>query len=123
MPGGDRTGPMGAGPMTGRAMGYCAGSPAPGYATPGLGRGWFGRGRGGGRGRGWRNWFRATGLTGWQRAAMGWGAWGGAVPPAAPSKETELQVLRQQAKELAQALDQINQRIEQLEKQAAEASS
>lgn len=49
MPAGDRTGPYGAGPLTGRAMGYCAGFPVPGFANPywggGFGRGW-GRGRG-----------------------------------------------------------------------------
>ena len=50
MPRGNRTGPNGMGPMTGRALGYCAGNEAPGYArAPGAGRGmaW-----GGGRGRG-----------------------------------------------------------------------
>jgi len=34
MPGGDRTGPAGMGPMTGRAAGYCAGYPVPGYLNP-----------------------------------------------------------------------------------------
>ena len=75
MPRGDRTGPWGEGPRTGRAAGYCAGYPYPGYANDemppmrmgrgggrGLGRGrGFGRGygggggfgRGGGRGFGW----------------------------------------------------------------------
>jgi len=80
MPAGDRTGPMGQGPMTGRGAGFCAGFGVPGYANwPGLGGflsrfrpfGLFGRGaapvagfrrgrgrgrgsgRGGGRGRGW----------------------------------------------------------------------
>jgi hypothetical protein len=62
MPRGDRTGPWGAGPMTGRAAGYCAGYAVPGYMNPGrgygrgFGRGWgrgFGRGRGRGFGRGW----------------------------------------------------------------------
>ena len=62
MPGGDGTGPMGRGPMTGRAAGLCAGYPHPGYATPGYSRG-FGRGwdRGIGRGfwgRGRRFWYR-----------------------------------------------------------------
>ena len=69
MPGGDRTGPMGMGPMTGRAAGYCAGYATPGYVNPGGGGGFFGRGRGGG-GRGRRNQYYATGLTGWQRAAQ-----------------------------------------------------
>ena len=45
MPGGDRTGPSGQGPMTGRGMGYCAGFNVPGFMNPGFGRG-FGRGRG-----------------------------------------------------------------------------
>lgn len=80
MPAGDRTGPRGMGPLTGRAAGYCAGYPAPGYADliPGRGflyagmyggmmpyyspapypvwgrpyGGWFGRGQGRGFGRG-----------------------------------------------------------------------
>jgi len=42
MPAGDGTGPMGMGPMTGRAAGYCAGYPAPGYANPMAGRPWYG---------------------------------------------------------------------------------
>ena len=62
MPGGDRTGPLGLGPRTGRAAGYCSGYPGPGYMHPklGLGRG-LGRGRGFGRGfygRGRGFWWR-----------------------------------------------------------------
>jgi hypothetical protein len=38
MPRGDRTGPAGMGPMTGRAAGYCAGYPAPGFMNPYGGR-------------------------------------------------------------------------------------
>jgi hypothetical protein len=59
VPRGDRTGPWGQGPMTGRAAGYCAGYPVPGFMNPipGFGRkGGFGRGRRGrgrGFGRGW----------------------------------------------------------------------
>jgi hypothetical protein len=45
MPQGDRTGPNGAGPMTGRAMGFCAGFNSPGFMNSGFGRG-LGRGRG-----------------------------------------------------------------------------
>jgi len=62
MPGGDGSGSMGQGPMTGRAAGFCAGYPNPGYSRPryglGYGRGW---GRGFGRGylgRGRRFWYR-----------------------------------------------------------------
>lgn len=67
MPAGDGSGPRGEGPMTGRAMGRCAGYPQGGYATaPGRGgAGFFGR-RGGG-GRGWRNRYYETGLPYWRR--------------------------------------------------------
>jgi hypothetical protein len=56
MPGRDKTGPEGAGAMTGRRMGQCSGGGMQG-AGCGLGRGRGGRGRGegmrcGGRGRG-----------------------------------------------------------------------
>lgn len=56
MPRGDRTGPSGNGPMTGRQMGYCAGNNQPGYATGfgNFGRG-FGNRRGFGYGRGFGN--------------------------------------------------------------------
>jgi len=56
IPGGDGTGPSGWGPRTGRAAGYCAGYPIPGYANP-IPR--FGRrfGAGRGRGRGFRRWY------------------------------------------------------------------
>jgi len=40
MPRGDGTGPAGMGPMTGRAAGYCAGYPVPGYMNPAVGAGW-----------------------------------------------------------------------------------
>ena len=70
MPGLNKTGPNGEGPMTGRRMGTCtgnAGSEQPNVPQAGFGRG-LGRGGGGcGRGRGFRNVYRATGLTGWQR--------------------------------------------------------
>ena len=46
MPRGDRTGPMGNGPMTGRRMGNCAGDSNSGF-------GFFGRGFGIGRNAGW----------------------------------------------------------------------
>ena len=59
MPRGNRTGPMGMGPRTGRGLGYCSGYNIPGYmhsAPIGRGRAWGGRmGRGRGRGWGWGN--------------------------------------------------------------------
>ena len=49
MPRGDRTGPLGLGPMTGRRLGDCADNE---NAGQGFGRGFFGRAWGGGRGYG-----------------------------------------------------------------------
>ena len=91
MPGGDRTGPMGRGAMSGRAAGYCAGFGMPGSANPASGRGFgmgFGRGqgfvgKGGGGGRGWRHMFYATGLPGWMRFG------GYAAPYQKPDPERE----------------------------------
>ncbi len=120
MPGGDRTGPMGYGPLTGRGAGFCAGFPVPGYMNPVPGRGFGGRGRG--RGRGWRYGFYATGLPGWQRAGMGWGypAMNPYYNPPAPqiTKEQELEVLREQAESLGNALNDIEKRIQKLESQS-----
>lgn len=119
MPGGDRTGPMGMGPMTGRAAGYCAGYTVPGYmnAVPGRGFGMgFGRGGGWGRGHRWRNWYHATGQPGWARfgPAPGWSAapaWG------APTQEQEADELKAQAEWLQEQLNAIQQRIDELEKE------
>lgn len=140
MPGGDRTGPQGMGPMTGRAAGYCAGYPVPGFANsyPGGGfGGGFGRGRGYGGfggGRGWRNRFYATGLTGWQRAAnafrMNWGVPNAGIPYGSPyqapcnppqhTREMEVEGLKSQAEYFEDALSGIRKRIEELEKGAKE---
>ena len=120
MPRGDGTGPMGMGPMTGRAAGYCAGYPVPGYMNPYGGRGGFG----GGWGRGRRNWYSATGLPGWYRASVGLPAWGGpgfvpTVPPTtAPSKEQEVEFLKAQAESMEGALGEIRKRLEELEEGA-----
>lgn len=121
MPGGDRTGPLGMGPMTGRAAGYCAGYNVPGYANPAPGRGYWGTGRGfgGGRGRGHRHMFYATGLPAWARSvgvpyAM---APYGAQPYIPQSNpEQELGFLKDQAEYFQNALEDINKRITELEK-------
>ena len=125
MPGGDRTGPAGMGPMTGRAAGYCAGYSVPGYMNPvfgggfrGRGGGGFGYGRGRGGGRGWRNWYYATGMPGWQRAAYGYPAYGGGPYPYVPepTAEDEQQMLKEEAEALKQELESIQDRISTLEK-------
>lgn len=120
MPGGDGTGPVGMGPMTGRAAGYCAGYPVPGYMNglPGRGfRGWGGRG-----GRGRRNWFYATGLTGWQRAAAGWPVLG-AAPPVGPSaapltEPQQAEMLKAQVQQYEDMLADLRRRIADLEAKA-----
>jgi hypothetical protein len=121
MPRGDGTGPAGMGPMTGRAAGYCAGYPVPGYMNPAPGYGAYGTGWG--RGRGYRNWYYATGLPGWARAARGYPAYGGYVNPAisypyAPqlTAKQEMDMLNQEAEYLREQLDAIQNQIETLKK-------
>lgn len=110
MPGGDRTGPMGAGPRTGRAAGYCSGFSAPGFANPVMGRGYglgFGRGFGfgGGRRGRWRGWFR------------GWRGWGVPYPAGygMDAAQPDVEALRQEARYLEGALEDIRKRISDLE--------
>ena len=60
MPGRDRTGPSGSGPMTGRRMGFCADNDNQYFSNRGLGyqrgnKGGFGYGRGYGLGYRYRN--------------------------------------------------------------------
>jgi hypothetical protein len=95
MPGGDRTGPLGLGPRTGRGFGYCTGFGDPGFF------GYRGRGRGFGRGFGWR--------------------WAGGVypppynvpyyPPSIAGEKTyleeEIKVLREQITGLEKRLDEL----------------
>lgn len=114
MPRGDRTGPSGYGPMTGRGAGYCTGNGVPGYMNPANGRG---RCFGGG-GRGWRNMFYATGLPFWARGypagtmPAGYGApwYQGELTP-----EREMEGLKAQADAFQKQIDMLNGRIKELE--------
>lgn len=124
MPFGDRTGPGGYGSMTGRAAGFCAGYATPGYANPSPGRGFWGRGGGG---RGWRHWYYATGLPGWQRWGAPHPAWGipwsygaPAEPPAPVARQQELDALKGQAEYLEQTLSDIRKRLEKLQAKGTE---
>ena len=109
MPAGDGTGPAGMGPMTGRAAGFCAGYPAPGFR--GAGRGFGGRGGGRGFGRGFGR--------GWGRWAMPYSGYAPySSPPAsytAPTREQELEILKSQSEGFQQALEDIQKRISELE--------
>lgn len=117
MPRGDGNGPMGAGPRSGRAAGYCAGYGMPGYANPFPGRG-LGMGRRGG-GRGFRRMFYAAGQPGWMR--FGWNAGMPYAPPAGwkPDPETEKQALQNQAQALQTELEDIKKRLSEIETGAA----
>jgi len=109
MPGRDRTGPRGLGPMTGRRAGFCAGNAQPyiggGYGFNRFGgRGGFaGRGGFGGGGRGWRNRYFATGQAGWMSSNI----------PVQP--EDELNALKQSAEMLKAELESIQRRISELD--------
>ena len=110
--GGDRTGPLGQGQLTGRGAGYCAGYSTPGYQNTSVARtGIWGTGaRGGGRGQ--RNIYNATGLTRWQRA--------GTTQAAAPvqqtlTKEQRLDALKTQAENLQKQLENLNSQIKAVE--------
>ena len=121
MPGGDRTGPMGQGPMTGKVAGYCNGSPAPGYMNSAPGRSHRNQGRGF-RGRGGDD----CGRRGWRNRihAIGWGFGPYAIygDPSSPSttREQEMELLREQASCLNETLDDINKRLEELRVQEKE---
>lgn len=114
MPGGDRTGPMGMGPMTGRAAGYCAGFSVPGYTNPLTGRGFgWNRGPGWGRGRGMglgRGRWAVPCYRNAEHLAVAAGPYGGT-----PTQDQELEMLRSQQKGFQSALENIQHRISELE--------
>ncbi len=116
MPRGDRTGPTGAGPRTGRMRGFCMGFGIPGTFNRPRGIAFAGRGGGG---RGWRNRFFDTGLTGWQRSA-GFAPWRGPrefVDPGSSfdfEPESQLETLKAQAGYLEKILEGIKRRIQKL---------
>jgi len=110
MPGFDGTGPMGAGSMTGRAMGYCR----QGYSVPGTG---YNYGRGAGFRRGGR------GSYGSGAAGMGFGRrqvspWNQPVYEQNNITNTadSLNSLKNEADYLKNALDEINRRISEVGK-------
>ena len=121
MPGGNRTGPMGLGQMSGRGAGFCGGYAVPGYANQGWASGYCGRPSAVGSGRGfrWRNWFYATGVPGWQRfQSPGYGPMAaGARAYPSMDRETEISALKAEALNLEQALKEINERLAKLDEE------
>jgi len=123
MPWGDGTGPWGLGPMTGRAMGYCAGYPVPGYMNPGFG---FGRGfrrfwgRGFGRGFGWRRWRFISPYVPSTTRVRAPVAWEPVQQPYQPTKEEELQLLEDEKKAIEEEQETLRQELEQIRKRIDE---
>ena len=121
MPRGDRTGPEGLGPKTGRSAGYCAGYGIPGYMNPtfsgrdyAAGVGFFSRGRG------WRHRYYATGIPGWNRETYGYPSL--IKYPAQPSVEQEMELLQEQADFFQKQLSSIQKRISTLQKESSNKS-
>ena len=116
MPGGDRRGPSGYGPMTGRGMGFCAGNDRGGFGNNYQGRG-FARGGGGfargnfggfGSGRGFRNrFFNAAPV-----APYGEMDYRGAYEL---TPDREMDMLRSEAKAIEGELGLIQSRLKELE--------
>ena len=108
MPGGNRRGPMGQGPRTGRGMGFCSG-----YTDPGYPIGWhgYGFGFGGGRfacGEGFRH----------RRFQGDSGRFPGSGGPAGypiPDPEAERRILRQEAAALRRQLSEVEKRLTAME--------
>ena len=129
MPGGDRTGPRGMGPMTGGGFGYCAGNDAPGFGAGGARGAGFGRGMGGGRGmgrgaghgrgmgggHGYRHMYYATGLPGWQRGGAAWGAGFGAPAGAFPDAPEDAAAIRAEAQRLEETAVRLRERADALD--------
>ena len=120
MPRGDNTGPMGQGPMTGRAAGFCAGYNVPGYGnTAPAGRGGFGSDfRGAGRAGFGRGFGRAAGRglnAGFGFGGYATGSQAAGLPDAELSPENEREVLKRQQDYLAKELEAINKRLTDLE--------
>ncbi|MCF7858230.1 MAG: DUF5320 domain-containing protein [Candidatus Cloacimonetes bacterium] len=98
MPRGDRTGPNGMGPMTGRVLGYCNNFASPGFGKMnprGMGRGYFGRGGGFGRG------FRRFPNSGWNYANV-------------PDSKTQKAILEDEIKLLSDQLEDMKKQLTEL---------
>jgi len=107
MPGFNGSGPMGAGPMTGGARGFC--NPTNAGYNPQFGRGY-------GRGMGLRRGFR-----GGAGVNPSYGRGFGFYPPAdgtfyQMNAEDEINMLKANADYMKNSLDEINKRIKELEK-------
>lgn len=121
MPKGDRTGPMAAGPGTGRAAGFCAG-----YSRRGSANAPIPGGRGTGRGayrrfwagsvtavRGWRNRFFA----GYRQSRGHFGEFAFPAPSGDPGLDKD--ALKNRRQVLQSELDEITRHLEEMDEQTA----
>ena len=113
MPFGNRKGPWGLGPMTGRAAGYCSGNDAPGYLNTIGGRLFRRRAQGGGRGQGFR-FGRQSNLPEGEEMANPF------TTPA--TREEQLATLKGRAGQIQRALESIQSHINDLEAEGKDAS-
>jgi hypothetical protein len=121
LPRGDKTGPIGQGPMTGRAAGYCAGYSVPGFMNPING---YARGLGRGCGRGWGRRFGRERFVYPQPVAVQ-PAYQHVYQPVAQNKSPRQEIaelenyklsLDVQKGDLERELDDVTARIEELQK-------
>ncbi|MFW6327886.1 MAG: DUF5320 domain-containing protein [Bacteroidota bacterium] len=98
MPAGNKQGPEGMGPMSGRGMGYCSGNNVPGYEMPG------GRGRGLPFGAGARRQQEWRHNNAFQH------------PSHSPDARDEISQLRSENQMLKKQMDEINRKIDELRK-------
>ncbi len=94
MPNRDGTGPIGMGPRTGRGAGVCAGNEIQGYVEQVIPRCY-------GRDRSRRRRFRGGRAPGWDEQ---------------PSRNQEVDVIKEQDQDLHEVLQHINDRLDELEK-------
>lgn len=115
MPGGDRTGPIGAGPMTGRGAGYCSGFDVPGFANN------IPEARGLARGRGFAYYRKGMGLG--RARGRGFGFRSFPDNPATYNEntgferdvETSIRSLEQEQRILREELDNINKKLDNIQ--------
>ncbi|MCK9375581.1 MAG: DUF5320 domain-containing protein [Syntrophobacterales bacterium] len=102
MPGYDGTGPLGAGPGTGRNQGPCG----------------AGRRRRFGRSMGSEAWGFGRGVYDrprWGRRAFGYGPFGAGSPGSGPASQNEVQSLKEEQASLQNELEAIQRRLAELE--------
>lgn len=107
MPGGDRTGPMGMGPMTGRGAGFCAGNNRTGWGHRFFGRGMGFRRGGRGGGFGFRSRFGGAGAVNFPETA-------------ARTQDDEKQWLQDRTRALEMELEQLRRRMDSMQPDEAD---